>query len=159
MQDDPAKDAPKVAEPPGRLAGTLPMLLLRAREAVLEPARPILRRYGLTEAQWRVLRTLEGDGEMEATRLARAVYLRAPSVTRIVRDLAAKAYVSRTPDPRDGRVVLVAITPLGREIVEEVLPLIRAVAAGLRAAYGAEALAALEQELAHLISTAGRAPD
>jgi DNA-binding MarR family transcriptional regulator len=76
-----------------------------------------------------------------------------------VRDLAAKAYVSRTPDPRDGRVVLVAITPLGREIVEEVLPLIRAVAAGLRAAYGAEALAALEQELAHLISTAGRAPD
>jgi DNA-binding MarR family transcriptional regulator len=77
-------------------------------------------------------------------------------VTRIVRDLAAKDYVSRQPDPRDRRVALVAITPRGRALVEEVLPLIRTMAARLRAAYGLEALSALERDLAQLIATAAR---
>ncbi|HEV2530283.1 MarR family transcriptional regulator [Phenylobacterium sp.] len=133
------------------------MLLLRAREAVLEPARPILRRHALTEAQWRVLRTLDVDGAMEATRLARAVFLHGSSLTRIVRDLAAKAYVAKRPDPQDGRVVLVAISPAGSAIVKELLPLIRAIAAQHRAAYGPEALDDLEDRLRKLIATAAGA--
>jgi homoprotocatechuate degradation regulator HpaR len=129
------------------------MLLLRAREAVLEPTRPILRRHGITEAQWRVLRTVGLDGEMEATPLAQRVFLRAPSVTRIVRDLAAKGYLARKSDPQDGRVVVVAITPKGRAILEEALPQIRDIARQIRLTYGPEALAELEQGLTKLIHT------
>lgn len=157
MQDGPQTDGPEPAggEPQRPIAGALPMLLLRAREAVLEPARPILRRYGLTEAQWRVLRMLGGEGEMEATRLAKAVYLRGPSVTRIVRDLSAKNYVARRSDPQDGRVAIVSLCPAGRAIVEEVMPLIQEIAARLRVIYGSEELADLERRLRRLIDVAG----
>src|SRR5208283_3623306 len=37
---------------------SLPMSLLRAREAVMRHFRPSLRRHGLTEQQWRILRAL-----------------------------------------------------------------------------------------------------
>jgi len=139
------------AQAPINFPTTLPMLLLRAREAVLEPTRPILRRYGITETQWRVLRTVGLDGEMEATRLAERVFLHPPSVTRIVRDLAAQGYVARGSDPQDRRVVRVAITPAGRAILEEALPQIREIARQIRAAYGPEALGDLEKALLKLI--------
>lgn len=151
-------DSPRDAEAVRQFPSTLPMLLLRAREAVLEPTRPILRRHALTEPQWRVLRTLGADGEMETLRLATAVFLRPPSVTRIVRDLAAKGHVTRRPDPQDGRVMLVAISPKGQAIVDEVLPLIRDLARRMRIAYGPEAIAALQRELAELIETVTRMP-
>jgi len=161
MQDGSETEAPEIAGQgtAGRLTNTLPMLLLRAREAVLEPARPILRRHDLTEAQWRVLRTLDSEGEMEATRLTRAVYLRAPSLTRIVRDLCARDYVVRRPDPDDRRVVIVSIAPAGRAIVRQVHPLIRQVAGRLRDAFGPEALADLQHRLARLIDVASGTDD
>ena len=37
---------------------SLPMSLLRAREAVMRQFRPSLREHGLTEQQWRILRAL-----------------------------------------------------------------------------------------------------
>src|SRR6266849_5130597 len=37
---------------------SLPMSLLRAREAVMRHFRPSLRDHGLTEQQWRILRAL-----------------------------------------------------------------------------------------------------
>lgn len=134
------------------------MLLLRAREAVLEPTRPILRRHALTEPQWRVLRVLGAEGEMETLRLAKAVFLRPPSLTRIVRDLAAKGRVTRRADPQDGRVVRVAITPKGEAVVQEVLPLILDLAGRMRSAYGPEAIAVLQRDLAELIETLARMP-
>jgi homoprotocatechuate degradation regulator HpaR len=131
------------------------MLLLRAREAVLEPTKPILRRHGLTEPQWRVLRTVGVEGEMETTRIAHIVFLHPPSVTRIVRDLAGLGYVTRKADPHDGRVVVVAISDAGRAILEEALPQIRDIARRLRIAYRPEELQVLEQHLIKLIETAG----
>jgi len=156
MDDPSAKDArrPGSGPRPAPVSRALPMLLLRAREAVLEPARPILRRHDLTEPQWRVLRTLDVDGEMETTRLSQAASLHAPSVTRIMRDLSAKGYVARKAGPRDGRVVMVAITPAGHAVVAEVWPQVLQLAARLRAAYGEAAMQELEKRLARLIETA-----
>ena len=42
---------------------SLPMALLRAREAVMSRFRPLLHAHGVTEQQWRVIRALvEADG-------------------------------------------------------------------------------------------------
>ncbi len=43
-------------------SSSLPMALLRAREAVMRRFRPGLRDHGVTEQQWRVLRALAGLG-------------------------------------------------------------------------------------------------
>ena len=53
-----------------RLSDSLPMLLLRAREATLSHFRPALKDFGLTELQWRVLRVLDDCGEVSAQQLA-----------------------------------------------------------------------------------------
>jgi hypothetical protein len=62
---------------------SLPIALLRAREAVMAYFRPHHRKGGITEQQWRVIRVLYLDGETDATSLARCSYLLAPSLSRI----------------------------------------------------------------------------
>jgi len=44
---------------------SLPMSLLRAREAVMRQFRPALRRHDLTEQQWRILRALAAIDAIE----------------------------------------------------------------------------------------------
>src|ERR1700733_13067605 len=69
---------------------SLPMSLLRAREAVMRQFRPSLRDHGLTEQQWRILRALASVDRIEVTELARVAFLLGPSLSRILRDLEAR---------------------------------------------------------------------
>ena len=74
---------------------SLPMSLLRAREAVMRQFRPSLRANGLTEQQWRILRALSSVETIEVTELARLAFLLGPSLSRILRDLEARQLVER----------------------------------------------------------------
>ena len=75
---------------------SLPIALLRAREAVMAYFRPHHRKGGITEQQWRVIRVLYLDGEIDATTLARRSYLLAPSLA-AVKDLEAAGYSGAAP--------------------------------------------------------------
>lgn len=58
---------------------TLPMALLRAREAVMDMFRPHLAAHGVTEQQWRVMRVLaELDGADAQMLAAKANILHLP---------------------------------------------------------------------------------
>ena len=46
---------------------SLPMMLLRAREAVMGRFRPMLRKFDLTEQQWRIIRALSEVEERDAS--------------------------------------------------------------------------------------------
>jgi homoprotocatechuate degradation regulator HpaR len=98
---------------------SLPMALLRAREAVMRHFRPSLRALDLTEQQWRVLRALGAVAEIDATGLARATVLLAPSLTRILRDLEARGLILRRPAPADLRTALLSLSPDGRTLLDE----------------------------------------
>src|SRR5438552_16034721 len=74
---------------------SLPMSLLRAREAVMRQFRPSLRGHGLTEQQWRILRALAAIDAIEVTELARTAFLLGPSLSRILRDLEARHLIER----------------------------------------------------------------
>ncbi|MGL4281189.1 MAG: MarR family transcriptional regulator, partial [Albidovulum sp.] len=81
------------ARTPGNLAETrrtLPIALLRAREAVMERFRPLLAAHDISEQQWRVMRVLQEAGESDATQLSRAANVLAPSLTRMLRTLEAR---------------------------------------------------------------------
>ena len=87
---------------------SLPMSLLRAREAVMRQFRPSLRDHGLTEQQWRILRALASVDAIEVTELARVAFLLGPSLSRILRDLEARHLIERKvakADLRRGRGV------------------------------------------------------
>jgi homoprotocatechuate degradation regulator HpaR len=99
---------------------SLPMALLRARETVMRHFRPSLQAFDLTEQQWRVLRALAAEGEIDVTGLADATFLLAPSLTRILRDLENRKMIRRRADPNDFRAALISLTTRGRTIFDNV---------------------------------------
>ena len=86
-----------------RLDRSLPMELLKAREAAMARFRPMLREFGLTEQQWRVIRVLAEYGRIDASELARRSMLLAPSLTRILQFLESQGLVRRLADKGDQR--------------------------------------------------------
>jgi homoprotocatechuate degradation regulator HpaR len=91
---------------------SLPMSLLRAREAVMRQFRPSLRNHGLTEQQWRILRALTAVDTIEVTELARVAFLLGPSLSRILRDLEARQLIERKTAEADQRRAVVSISAM-----------------------------------------------
>ena len=108
--------APGVRRVPMRdFSRSLPMSLLRAREAVMRQFRPSLRDHGLTEQQWRILRALAAIETIEVTELARVAFLLGPSLSRILRDLEARQLIERRTAKADLRRGMVSISGKGPE--------------------------------------------
>jgi DNA-binding MarR family transcriptional regulator len=83
-------------------------------------------RFGLSGAQWGVLRNLhraeqEGMPGLRLTDLSERLLVRPPSVTGVVDRLERADLVERTGSPTDLRAKQVGLTPRGRQLVERVL--------------------------------------
>src|SRR5580700_4306418 len=126
---------------------SLPMSLLRAREAVMRHFRPSLRDHGLTEQQWRILRALTSVDAIEVTELARVAFLLGPSLSRILRDLEARHLIERKVAKADLRRGLVSISVRGLRLMETVAPSSEAIYAAITKRYGARKLAELQDML------------
>lgn len=92
---------------------------MAAREAVMAPIRPVLRKAGVTEQQWRVLRTLDNLISTDPTRLAEAALLYAPSVARILRELEERKLIRRTTDPQDLRRSVISLSTQGKQLIRD----------------------------------------
>ena len=129
---------------------SLPMSLLRAREAVMRQFRPSLRDHGLTEQQWRILRALAAVDTIEVTELAGVAFLLGPSLSRILRDLEARHLIERKVAKADLRRGLVSISASGLRLMETVAPSSEAIYAAITKRYGAHKLAELQDMLHEL---------
>ncbi|GIW24114.1 homoprotocatechuate degradation operon regulator HpaR [Meiothermus sp.] len=132
------------------LTHSLPMALLRTREAVVHRFREVLSRHGLTEQQWRILRALEGREGLEVSQLAEQCRILLPSMTGILRRMEQRGLVRRSANRADGRSILVALTEESQALVEEIKPEIVAVYAEIEQILGKrklEQLYALLEEL------------
>jgi homoprotocatechuate degradation regulator HpaR len=129
---------------------SLPMSLLRAREAVMRQFRPSLRRHGLTEQQWRILRALAALETVEVTELARVAFLLGPSLSRILRDLEARRLIERRTAKADLRRGVVSISERGLKLIEVVAPSSEAIYAAITRRYGVRKLAELQDMLGAL---------
>jgi homoprotocatechuate degradation regulator HpaR len=88
----------------------LSVRLLSVREALLVHIRPILRKEGITEQQYRILRTLQFAQPLDNATLAQRATLLAPSVSRILKDLREAGFVGVVTT---GRYTRNALTPKG----------------------------------------------
>jgi MarR family transcriptional regulator, organic hydroperoxide resistance regulator len=61
-------------------------------------------------------------GEMGANAFADAIGISRPTATGVLRTLDARGWISRRPDPDDGRSVLVSLTAQGRGTIEHLFP-------------------------------------
>ena len=104
------------------LTHSLPMALLRTREAVVQRFRSVLSRHGLTEQQWRVLRALDGRDGLEVSLLAEQCRILLPSMTGILKRMESRGLVRRDANQADGRSTLVRLTEASQALLERIKP-------------------------------------
>ena len=123
---------------PVKTTRSMPMSLLRAREAVMSWFRPMLSKYDVTEQQWRVIRALGESSPLEAAELAERTSILAPSLTRIIKALVDRKLITRTKSAGDARRIKLSITMTGQRLIDKVSPEANAIYATLKKQMGAK---------------------
>lgn len=101
---------------------SLPMALMRAREAVMRRFRPILTEHDVTEQQWRVLRALhDAEEPLSVGELADRTFLLGPSLSRMLVTLEDRQLIVRRAAD-DARRSEIFIAAAGRQVVGAVAP-------------------------------------
>ncbi|WP_319485902.1 homoprotocatechuate degradation operon regulator HpaR [uncultured Cohaesibacter sp.] len=131
---------------------TLPIALLRAREAVMDYFRPLLAENDVTEQQWRVMRVLDEVGTVDASFLARQACILAPSLTRIMRTLEARGFVEVNRDSKDGRRALVCLSEEGSLFIRKLAPASAKIYEDIESKVGNERIGLLLDELEILLA-------
>ncbi|QHB28736.1 transcriptional regulator [Pseudomonas monteilii] len=75
--------------------------------------RPLLNEHDLTEQQWRVIRILSQQGELESHQLAQLACILKPSMTGVLSRLERDGLVLRNKSSQDQRRVFVSLTEVG----------------------------------------------
>lgn len=120
--------------------------------------RPSLRRFGITEQQWRVLRALSSVASLEVADLARSTCLLGPSLSRILADLDARGLIARDTDPRDLRRGVITISQKGADLIQTVTPVSETIYREITTRFGEEKLATLQALLRELEEIAAHVP-
>jgi len=145
-----ARVEPRPQPPLRPFADSLPMALLKAREAVMRRFRPGLRAHAVTEQQWRVLRALSALGPLEISELATSTCLLAPSLSRILPALESRGLLARRPVASDMRRTVVTVSPAGLELIAAHAPHSEHIYRAIEERFGAERLRQLARLLGEL---------
>jgi DNA-binding MarR family transcriptional regulator len=96
-------------------------LAVRLRLALTRTARRLRQEAGggLSPTLTAALATIDRHGPLTPSELADRERIRRPSATRLVARLEAEGLVGRTADPADGRSSLLAATPAGRLLLDQ----------------------------------------
>ncbi len=101
---------------------SLPMTLLRAREAVMKKIIPTLKKHDLSPQQWRVIRFLEQEDGLEMSELAERCFLMVPSLSRISKNLEARGLIKRCVVATDQRRSELFLSDSGRSLYKIIAP-------------------------------------
>lgn len=95
--------------------------LMRVQQLLLARIEDILKPFSLTFASYEALRLLAftRTGSMPMGKLGNRLMVHPAAVTNAIGKLEQRGLVRRSMSPSDRRVVLAAITPAGRDLVEE----------------------------------------
>lgn len=102
----------------------LPLLLLQAREFVIGQFRHILKHYGLTEQQWRIIRTLSEQDAMEPWQLCEQCQILSPSLAGVLTRMEETGLIVRSPFDGDQRRILISLSADSQALVKTIAPLI-----------------------------------
>jgi DNA-binding MarR family transcriptional regulator len=94
--------------------------IMRAQQLLLARFDTVLKPYDLTFARYEALVLLHfsRSGALPLSVIGQRLMVHPTSVTNTIDRLVAQELVERRPNPRDGRGVLAAITPAGRDLVK-----------------------------------------
>jgi DNA-binding MarR family transcriptional regulator len=94
--------------------------LVRAHEYGNARLTSLFREYGLTPAQYNVLRILRGAGEggLNCTEIAARMLTRDPDITRLADRMAKRGLIGRRRSLQDRRAVVLALEPPGKKLLD-----------------------------------------
>lgn len=155
-----------MSESPPRIANrNLPQLFLKARECLMSHFRPILKHYGLTDQQWRIVRALDEHAQLEPRELCDLCQILSPSMAGMLTRMEELALIERNRVTGDQRRVVVRLAPKGEQLVSEMAPLIDQQYRQIEAVVGAQVLDGLFNALEtfvdkqYQISSSGSTPE
>jgi len=98
--------------------------LMVAADHIRTKVDEICTRFGITHAQYNVLRILRGAGQQGRSRceIAQRMLDRAPDVTRLVDRLEAQGFAERDRSQKDRRLSITRITPGGLHLLTAIEP-------------------------------------
>jgi len=137
---DTTSPVPDTAQRLSQTQRTLPIALLRAREAVLERLRPVLAGEDMTEQQWRIMRVLEERPHIEAKQLSALACIHPSSVTRILQTLEKKKMVRIEKSKTDGRRITISVSRRGTAFIDSVSPEILRIYAEIESIIGRDVI-------------------
>ena len=135
----------------------LPQLFLRGREELLRHFRPIITHFGLTEQQWRILRAISENDQLEPREICEICQILSPSLTGVLTRMEGMGLVTRTRMEEDQRRLLIRLTPRAEQLVAEMVPLIVEQYRIIEVAYRPELIQELYEIMDRVIA-AERAP-
>jgi len=130
----------------------LPQLFLKAREELLCHFRPIISHFGLTEQQWRILRTLSEMEQLEPREICEICHILSPSMTGVLSRMEEMNLVTRERMPEDQRRVIVRLTPKSEQLVSELGPLIVEQYKVIEQAFGPELIKELYEVMDRVVA-------
>lgn len=107
-------------------------------------------RFGLTIPEWRVMAVLGGTPGLSARAVAERTEMDKVQVSRAVARLLRARRVQRATDGEDGRVTRLTLSPGGRAIYDEIVPLALRLERRLLEAISQDELLLLDQMIAKL---------
>ena len=131
---------------------SLPIALLRTREAVMARFRPHLASHDVTEQQWRAIRALAEYEAVDATTLSEICCVMMPSLSRILKTLESDGVISRIKSDDDGRRQVIKLTAKGRKMFDEMSPRSAQIYAEIEQEVGREEIDAIVSKLRQLQS-------
>lgn len=137
----------------------LPYRLARATDRVTGAlARRFKQTHGISQVDWRILAHLSQQAPLSVREIHAQVGLDKPTVSRAIDRLQAAGSLTKTQDPQDRRLILVALTPAGGALVETLLPLAASFQSDLAHALQGKSLEALLATLDALEEQIAKAP-
>lgn len=109
--------------------------IMRVQQLLIAEFDALVRPYALTFARYEalVLLSFSRTGALPMAKVGERLMVHPTSATNIVDRLEQSGYVTREPNPRDGRGTLARITDAGREVVTTATADLMAADFGLRA--------------------------
>lgn len=96
--------------------------IMRTNNALSQIARADAATINLNVTEFAVLELLYNRGEQPIQRIGERILIASSSTTYVVDKLCNKGLIERRPDSKDRRVTYAAITPAGKEVMDELFP-------------------------------------
>jgi DNA-binding MarR family transcriptional regulator len=139
------------AIPNGGTAPGTPMLLYLIKQielAVRARLDDLVRPVGLTALQYTALTVLERNKDLAAAQLARRSFVTAQAMADMVTALESRGLIERHRDTADRRRLVIALTTLGQDLVDQYRDQVRAIEADMLVGLSEEEITDLRHSLA-----------